>query len=62
MDKDQPVLIPGDIEKAHAAMNEEAGGVKYVHNHIDTCEKLAQELNVEPLQFLEGNEKRAKSD
>lgn len=60
MNKDQPVLIPGDIEKANTAMNEEAGGVKYVYDQMMTCERLAKELKVQPMQPLQQNEKTAK--
>ncbi|KAF5302680.1 hypothetical protein FQA39_LY10176 [Lamprigera yunnana] len=51
-DPNLPVLIPGDPEKKYKDSVDKAGGVKYVVNQMETCAKLAQELNVKPLQPL----------
>lgn len=29
-----------------------AGGVQYLPNQLETCEKLAKRLNIKPLQFV----------
>lgn len=49
MDEDCPVLIAGDPEREHMKAVDEHGGVRYVKDQMETCAKLAQELNVKPL-------------
>lgn len=49
VDEDCPVLIAGDPEREHMKAVDEHGGVRYVKDQMETCAKLAQELNVKPL-------------
>ncbi|KAF5303720.1 hypothetical protein FQR65_LT00864 [Abscondita terminalis] len=51
-DPSKPVLVAGDPEKAHKIMVDKIGGVRYVKNQMETCSRLADELNILPLQPL----------
>ena len=48
----KPVLIPGDPEKLHMKAVDEVGGVRYVPNQINACQKLAERLGVAPMKPL----------
>ncbi|KAJ3649959.1 hypothetical protein Zmor_021672 [Zophobas morio] len=48
-DPAKPVLVPGDPERLHMASVDEAGGVRYVQDQLDTCKSLAESLKVKPL-------------
>ncbi|XP_025831131.1 uncharacterized protein LOC108734416 [Agrilus planipennis] len=50
LDKSKPVLVAGDPERIHMASVDKAGGITYIQNQIDNCNKIAKELNVKPLQ------------
>lgn len=52
MDPSKPVLIAGDPERAHMKKVDEDGGFFYVENQIQSCNKLATMLNVEPMKYL----------
>lgn len=62
MKKDQPVLIPGDPEKASAEKVEKEGGVRYVYDQILACEKLAKELGVKPLEISKTKKKEKSNE
>lgn len=49
---EKPVLVAGDPERHHMRKVEEEGGVRYVKDQLETCERLAKELGVKPLRFL----------
>lgn len=49
-DPNKPILIAGDPERIHMKAVDEAGGVKYLQNQMDTCAKLSKTLNVEPMK------------
>ncbi|XP_044744357.1 uncharacterized oxidoreductase YjmC-like [Coccinella septempunctata] len=49
MDPKKPVMAAGDPEKNHKVSVDRAGGVRYVRNQMETCEKLAKMLKVRPL-------------
>lgn len=49
--EDRPVLVAGDPERKHMAECDEIGGIKYHQNQIIYAEKIAQELNIEPMKF-----------
>jgi LDH2 family malate/lactate/ureidoglycolate dehydrogenase len=51
-DPDKPVLVAGDSERLHMKAVDEAGGIRYIQDQLDTCEKVAQDLNIRPLQPL----------
>ncbi|RZC35486.1 uncharacterized protein BDFB_003152 [Asbolus verrucosus] len=50
VDPEKPVLVAGDPERLHMESVNQAGGLRYVQDQHDTCQKLAKELKVQPLQ------------
>lgn len=44
--------MAGDPEREHMRKVEAQGGVRYVKDQLDTCERLANELGVKPLQYF----------
>lgn len=52
VDKERPVLVPGDPERIAAKRVNDIGAIKYTPNHIVCYRKLAAELNVNPMQML----------
>lgn len=53
LNPDTPVIVPGDRHKEHVKKVDEEGGIRYLQNQLQTCEKLANDLGVNPLKFLE---------
>lgn len=49
VDPNKPILIAGDPERLHMKAVDEAGGVKYVKNQMDTLEKLSKSLKVKKI-------------
>ncbi|KAK9892927.1 hypothetical protein WA026_022795 [Henosepilachna vigintioctopunctata] len=56
VDPEKPVMAAGDPERKHMKAVDEAGGVRYVKNQIETCWKLSQRLKVNPLRPLSFDE------
>lgn len=48
-DSFKPVLVAGDPERIHMEAVDKAGGVRYVQDQHDTCQKLSETLKVKPL-------------
>lgn len=53
MDKDNVVIVPGDRVKNHIKKVDKEGGIRYLRNQLDACEKLAKSLGVAPLKILQ---------
>ncbi|KAL3288956.1 hypothetical protein HHI36_003400 [Cryptolaemus montrouzieri] len=49
VESDKPVKAAGDVERDHMKLVDEAGGVRYVKNQMDTCEKLSKKFGVSAL-------------
>ena len=48
----KPVLVAGDPERAHMKRVDSDGGITYNINQITNCQKLAEELGVEPMRAI----------
>ncbi|CAG9864224.1 unnamed protein product [Phyllotreta striolata] len=49
-DPKRPVMVHGDFERVHMMQVSKDGGVRYVKNQHDANKKLAERLDVEPMQ------------
>ncbi|XP_017781988.1 PREDICTED: uncharacterized oxidoreductase YjmC isoform X2 [Nicrophorus vespilloides] len=49
---DKPVLVAGDPERLHMEAVDKFGGVRYLPNQHESCNRLSKELNVKPLVAL----------
>lgn len=43
---EKPVLVAGDPERMHMTSVQKNGGVRYLPNQMETCERLSKKLNV----------------
>ncbi|XP_055383566.1 uncharacterized oxidoreductase YjmC isoform X2 [Condylostylus longicornis] len=51
-DPNKKVLLAGDKEDLAMKAVDKAGGIQYVQNQLESCDRLAKKLNIKPLQFL----------
>ncbi|XP_046454278.1 uncharacterized oxidoreductase YjmC-like isoform X2 [Daphnia pulex] len=51
-DPTKPVLVAGDPERAHIALVDSEGGIRYHVNQISASASLAQKLNVKPMKHI----------
>lgn len=52
VDEEKPVLVPGDPERAHMKKVVKDGGIQYLINQLNACDKLADMLNIPKLGSL----------
>ncbi|KAF3426202.1 hypothetical protein E2986_03270 [Frieseomelitta varia] len=55
VDKDKPVLIPGDPENQAMERVDREGGITYHPNQIKACEEFAKDMGIEPLKLVPKN-------
>ncbi|KYB26267.1 uncharacterized oxidoreductase YjmC isoform X1 [Tribolium castaneum] len=51
-DPEKPVMVPGDREREHMATVDQEGGIHYCRDLVESCNNLAESLNVVPLSPL----------
>ncbi|KAL0279211.1 UNVERIFIED_CONTAM: hypothetical protein PYX00_000817 [Menopon gallinae] len=51
VDKSKPVLVHGDPERAHMALVDKEGGIRYHENQLKAAAELAKELNIQPMKL-----------
>lgn len=53
VDPNKPIIVPGDRAKEHAKKVDKEEGIHYLQDQLDTCARLAKQLGVKPLTFLQ---------
>lgn len=53
VDVERPVLVAGDPERRREAENRQNGGIVYHGSQLESSRRLAEELGVQPMMYLE---------